>query len=37
MERWTRAVIANRKKVLAAWLVLFVLGGYGASQPRRAC
>jgi putative drug exporter of the RND superfamily len=32
MERWTRAVIANRKKVLAAWLVLFVLGGYGASH-----
>jgi putative drug exporter of the RND superfamily len=32
MERWTRAVIANRKKVLAAWLVLFVFGGYGASH-----
>ncbi len=32
MERWTRAVIANRKKVLVAWLVLFVLGGYGASH-----
>ncbi len=32
MERWTRAVIANRKKVIAAWLVLFVLGGYGASH-----
>ena len=32
MERWTRAVIANRKKVLAAWLVLFALGGYGASH-----
>jgi trehalose monomycolate/heme transporter len=31
MERWTRAVIANRKKVIAAWLVLFVLGGYAAS------
>jgi trehalose monomycolate/heme transporter len=32
MERWTRAVIANRKKVLAAWLVLFALGGYAASN-----
>jgi uncharacterized membrane protein YdfJ with MMPL/SSD domain len=32
MERWTRAVIANRKKVIAAWLVLLVLGGYGASH-----
>jgi uncharacterized membrane protein YdfJ with MMPL/SSD domain len=32
VERWTRAVIANRKKVIAAWLVLFVLGGYGASH-----
>ncbi len=31
MERWTRVVIANRKKVLVAWLVLFVLGGYAAS------
>jgi uncharacterized membrane protein YdfJ with MMPL/SSD domain len=32
MERWTRAVIANRKKILVAWLVLFALGGYGASH-----
>ncbi len=32
MERWTRAVIANRKKVIAGWLVLFVWGGYGASH-----
>ncbi|MGB7587322.1 MAG: MMPL family transporter [Solirubrobacterales bacterium] len=32
MERWTRTVIANRKKVLLTWLVLFVLGGYGASH-----
>jgi uncharacterized membrane protein YdfJ with MMPL/SSD domain len=31
VERWTRAVIANRKKVLVAWLVLLVLGGYAAS------
>jgi uncharacterized membrane protein YdfJ with MMPL/SSD domain len=32
MERWTRAVISNRKKVLLAWLVLFAFGGYGASH-----
>jgi uncharacterized membrane protein YdfJ with MMPL/SSD domain len=32
VERWTRAVIANRKKVIAAWLVLFAFGGYGASH-----
>jgi len=32
MERWTRAVIANRGKILIAWLVLFALGGYGASH-----
>ena len=32
MERWTRAIIANRKKVLLAWLVLFAFGGYGASH-----
>jgi RND superfamily putative drug exporter len=32
MERWTRAVIANRRKVLIAWLGLLLLGGYGASQ-----
>jgi uncharacterized membrane protein YdfJ with MMPL/SSD domain len=32
MERWTRAVIANRKKIIAGWLVLFVLGGYAASH-----
>jgi putative drug exporter of the RND superfamily len=32
MESWTRAIIANRKKVLVAWIVLFVLGGYGASH-----
>ncbi len=32
MERWTRAVIANRKKVIAVWLVLLVLGGYGATH-----
>jgi RND superfamily putative drug exporter len=32
MERWTRAVIANRKKVLVAWIVLFLLGGYATSH-----
>jgi uncharacterized membrane protein YdfJ with MMPL/SSD domain len=32
MERWTRAVIANRKKVLVVWIVFFALGGYGASH-----
>jgi trehalose monomycolate/heme transporter len=32
MERWSRAVIANRKKIIAGWLVLFALGGYGASH-----
>jgi RND superfamily putative drug exporter len=32
MERWSRAVVANRKKVIAGWLVLFVLGGYAASH-----
>ena len=32
MERWTRTVISNRKKVLLAWLLLFLFGGYGASH-----
>ena len=32
MEAWTRRVIRHRKKVLAAWLVLFVLGGLGAAN-----
>jgi uncharacterized membrane protein YdfJ with MMPL/SSD domain len=32
MERWTRAIIANRKKVLVAWLVLFALGAYATSS-----
>jgi RND superfamily putative drug exporter len=32
MERWARGVIANRKKIIAGWLVLFALGGYGASH-----
>jgi uncharacterized membrane protein YdfJ with MMPL/SSD domain len=29
---WTDFVIAHRKRVLAAWLVLLVLGGYAASN-----
>jgi RND superfamily putative drug exporter len=32
MRSWTRAIIRNRKKVLLAWLVVFVLGGAGASN-----
>ncbi len=32
MEAWTRRVIRHRKKVIAAWLVLLVLGGYGAAN-----
>jgi RND superfamily putative drug exporter len=32
VRRWTRLVVRNRKKVLAGWLVLFVLGGFGAAK-----
>jgi putative drug exporter of the RND superfamily len=32
VEAWTRRVIRHRKKVLAGWLVLFVLGGLGAAN-----
>ena len=32
MESWTRRVIRNRKKIIAAWLVLLVLGGLGAAN-----
>ena len=32
MVSWTRRVAAHRKAVLAGWLVLFVLGGYAASN-----
>ncbi len=32
MVGWTRRVAAHRKAVLACWLVLFVLGGYAASN-----
>jgi uncharacterized membrane protein YdfJ with MMPL/SSD domain len=32
MIRWTGFVIAHRKRILAAWLVLFLLGGYAAAN-----
>jgi uncharacterized membrane protein YdfJ with MMPL/SSD domain len=32
MEYWTRTVIRQRKKIIGLWLVLFVLGGYGAAN-----
>jgi RND superfamily putative drug exporter len=32
MVGWTRRVAAHRKAVLACWLVLFLLGGYAASN-----
>ncbi|HEX7299242.1 MAG TPA: MMPL family transporter [Solirubrobacteraceae bacterium] len=32
MARWTRAVIRHRRPIIAAWLVLFVLGGAAASN-----
>jgi uncharacterized membrane protein YdfJ with MMPL/SSD domain len=32
MTRWTGFVIAHRRQILAAWLVLFALGGYGAAN-----
>jgi RND superfamily putative drug exporter len=32
VERWTRAVIANRKKVIVAWLVLFGFGLAGTMH-----
>ena len=31
MARWTRVVVRNRKKVLLAWLVVFVLGGAASA------
>jgi RND superfamily putative drug exporter len=31
MLRWTRFVLAHRKRILAAWLAVFLLGGYAAS------
>ena len=32
MSGWTRLIIRNRKKVLALWLVLFLVGGYAAAN-----
>ena len=32
MQRWTSFVIRHRRAVLLAWLVVFVLGGIGASK-----
>jgi trehalose monomycolate/heme transporter len=32
MTDWTAFVIAHRRRVLAGWLVLFVLGGYAATH-----
>ncbi|MGI8801607.1 MAG: MMPL family transporter [Solirubrobacteraceae bacterium] len=32
MESWTRRIIGHRKKILAAWLALFLLGGFGAAN-----
>jgi RND superfamily putative drug exporter len=32
MTRWTAYVIAHRKRIVVAWALLFVLGGYGASN-----
>src|SRR3954468_56348 len=32
MIGWTRFVIAHRKRIVAAWLVLFAFGGYAAGH-----
>jgi putative drug exporter of the RND superfamily len=32
MARWTDFVIAHRKRILALWVVLFLLGGFAASN-----
>jgi trehalose monomycolate/heme transporter len=32
VESWTRRVIRNRKKIIVAWLVLLVVGGFGAAN-----
>src|SRR3954452_977022 len=32
MIRWTGFVIAHRKRILAVWAVLFLLGGYAAAN-----
>jgi RND superfamily putative drug exporter len=31
MVSWTRTIVRNRRKVLAAWLLLFVVAGWAAS------
>ena len=32
MARWTDFVIAHRGRIIAVWLVLFLLGGYAAGN-----
>ena len=32
MARWVDTVIAHRKRILAAWVVLFLLGGAAAAN-----
>jgi RND superfamily putative drug exporter len=32
MTRWTGFVIAHRKRIVLAWVVMFVLGAYGAAN-----
>jgi len=32
MARWTDYVIAHRKRILAFWVALFVLGGVATSN-----
>src|SRR4051794_32126339 len=32
MARWVDIVIAHRKRILAAWVVLFLLGGFAAAN-----
>jgi RND superfamily putative drug exporter len=32
MARWTRSVIRHRRSIIAAWLVLLVVGGAGAAH-----
>jgi len=32
LANWTQAVIKHRFKVIAAWLLLIILGGYSATH-----
>src|ERR671929_1414048 len=32
MIKWTGFVIAHRKRIVAVWVVLFLLGGYAAAN-----